>query len=69
MLVSLNISEVFSLNTTSSSGIFAGRVMGPTWRLASENCDGSSASPKLPLTPPVRAWLTWQVTPGTFGSS
>ena len=23
---------------------------------------------KLPLIPPVRAWLTWQVTPGTFGS-
>ena len=23
----------------------------------------------VPLRPPVRAWLTWQATPGTFGSS
>src|SRR5947208_15233631 len=43
--------------------------MGPTWRQAIENRDGSSASPKPPLTPPVRAWLIWQATPGTFGSS
>src|SRR5262249_13254349 len=44
-------------------------VIGPTCRHAIEKCDGSSASPSPPLMPPVRAWLIWHATPGTFGSS
>src|SRR5205807_1228096 len=44
-------------------------AVGPTWRHAIEKRDGSSARPNVPLTPPVRAWLMWQATPGTFGSS
>src|SRR5438477_7838402 len=43
--------------------------IGPTWRHAIEKRDGSSARPNVPLTPPVRAWLMWQATPGTLGSS
>jgi hypothetical protein len=64
----LNRIDVSSLNTVSSSGIFAGSVIGPVWRQASENCDGSCARPREPEMPPVLAWLTWQVTPATFGS-
>ena len=67
--VSLKISEVPSLNTVSSLGRSAGKVIGPIWRQAMENCEGSSATPSEPLMPPVRAWLMWQATPGTFGSS
>src|SRR6185436_5923629 len=44
-------------------------LIGPTCRHAIENRDGSSARPIVPLIPPVRAWLTWQATPGTLGSS
>src|SRR5437763_834009 len=43
--------------------------IGPTWRQAIEKRDGSSASPRPPLMPPVRAWLIWHATPGTLGSS
>ena len=41
----------------------------PIWRQAIEKREGSSARPSPPLMPPVRAWLTWHATPGTFGSS
>jgi len=34
-----------------------------------ENREGSSATPKVPEIPPVRAWLIWQATPFTLGSS
>jgi hypothetical protein len=34
-----------------------------------EKREGSSANPNVPLRPPVLAWLMWQVTPGTLGSS
>src|SRR5690242_11786391 len=44
-------------------------VTGPTCRQAMEKREGSSARPRLPLTPPVRAWLMWQATPDTLGSS
>ena len=58
--VSLKKIDVSSVNTVASLGTLSGRVIGPVCRQASENCEGSCASPKLPLTPPVRAWL------GTF---
>ena len=41
----------------------------PDSRQEMENRLGSSARPREPPTPPVRAWLIWQATPGTFGSS
>ena len=66
--VSLKTREVSSEKMVSLSGSLAGRVMGPVWRQARENWDGSWARPRLPDTPPVRAWLTWQVTPGTLAS-
>src|SRR5438046_10378444 len=52
-----------------SSRLLISTEIGPTWRQAIENRDGSSARPKVPLTPPVRVWLIWQATPGTFGAS
>ena len=52
-----------------SSRLLISTEIGPTWRQAIENRDGSSARPSPPLIPPVRAWLMWQATPGTFGSS
>ena len=53
--VSLNSTEVSSVKMVSFSGSLAGSWMGPVWRQARENWDGSWASPRLPLTPPVRA--------------
>ena len=41
----------------------------PDWRQEMENRLGSSERPSEPPSPPVRAWLIWQATPGTFGSS
>src|ERR1700733_9618546 len=62
--------EVRSEYTDSSAGsLVISLVIGPTWRHEIEKRDGSSAKPRLPLIPPVRAWLTWQATPDTRGSS
>src|SRR6185312_12683480 len=68
-LVFLKMSDVLSLNTLSSLGRFAGSVIGPNWWHAMEKRDGSSATPAAPFHPPVFAWLMWQVTPFTRGSS
>jgi len=47
--------DVSSVNTVASFGNFSGKVIGPVCRQASENCEGSWASPSDPLIPPVRA--------------
>src|SRR5919108_1754041 len=67
--VSLNKTEVLALNTSFSFGNFCGRMIGPVWRQAIANLEGSSASPSGPLMPPVLAWLIWQETPAICGSS
>ena len=54
-LVSLNSSDVSSVKAVSSCGNLPLMTMGPTWRQAIENCEGSSATPKVPAMPPVLA--------------
>lgn len=50
--VSLKRMDVSSVKMVFSLGNLAGRMIGPVWRQARENCDGSCASPKVPDTPP-----------------
>ena len=42
---------------SSSGNLAMSTEIGPTCRQAIEKRDGSSASPGVPLTPPVRTWL------------
>src|SRR5262249_29207547 len=68
--VCLKMSDVLSLKTSSSLGNFASStVIGPIRRQEIEKRERSSATPKVPLSPPVRACERWHVTPGTLGSS
>eukprot|EP01022_Parablepharisma_sp_SALTPOND_P014695 TRINITY_DN2018_c0_g1_i2.p1 TRINITY_DN2018_c0_g1~~TRINITY_DN2018_c0_g1_i2.p1 ORF type:complete len:1935 (-),score=514.39 TRINITY_DN2018_c0_g1_i2:42295-48099(-) len=62
--------DMRSLKTSSWTGSFSlNCTVGATWRQAMEASDLSSARPTVPLTPPVRARETQQVTPSTLGSS
>src|ERR1700730_5871184 len=70
MRVALKMMLVFSVNPSSSSVNFdMSTLMAPVWRQATEKFDGSSLRPSGWPHPPFRACETWQVTPGTFGSS